>query len=179
MTNTKNMVLTALFIALSVLLPIGFHAIQMAGFVFLPMHIPVLLAGLACGWKFGLVTGLIAPLVSASFTGMPSWANVPPMMLELGVYGLASGLALEYIRTKRASFDLYIALVVAMLAGRIVAGIAQFVYFSGGDYSVGAWVAAYFVTGLPGLVIQFMFVPSVVMALERERVIPLRYPINA
>lgn len=51
-SHTKNLVLTAFCIALCIVLPMAFHAIG-AGATFLPMHIPVLLCGLLCGWPFG------------------------------------------------------------------------------------------------------------------------------
>jgi riboflavin transporter FmnP len=189
MTNVKRLIVTAMLTALCIILPMAFHSIPMAGHILLPMHVPVLLAGLICGWKFGLIAGVAAPLLSSSITGMPPAAIVPLMMIELGTYGLVAGLVLQYVRTKRSSVDLYIGLISALLAGRVVAGAAQFAYFYKGEfidgvlmeqsYTLGLWVGAYFVTSFPGLVIQLAFVPSVVMALERERVIPLRYPINA
>ena len=190
MSNVKKLVVTAMFIALCVVLPIAFHSIPQFGGILLPMHIPVLLAGLALGWKAGLVTGVVGPLLSAIFTSMPPMGLAYLMMLELGLYGLVTGLVVQFVRTGRSSFDLYIALVSAMFVGRVVAGAAQ-VFFLGnfnfmagewagaGSFSWGAWGTAYFVTALPGIVIQLAFVPSVVMALERERVIPFRYPVEA
>ena len=47
--SAKNLAFCALCIALCVVLPMAFHAIANAGPIFLPMHIPVLLCGLACG----------------------------------------------------------------------------------------------------------------------------------
>jgi riboflavin transporter FmnP len=184
MTNTKKIVATAMLIALCVLLPMAFMHVQMAGRVLLPMHIPVLLAGLVCGWKFGLITGLVAPILSSGITSMPPMGIVPIMTIELATYGLVAGIVLQFVRTKRASFDLYIALVAALVAGRVVAGIAEFAYFFSGanfdgvwhdNFSFQLWWGIYFVTAMPGLVLQFAFVPSVVLALERERVIPPRY----
>jgi len=177
-----------MLIAMCVVLPRAFHAVPRAGSILMPMHIPVLLAGLVCGWKFGLVAGITGPLLSHLFTGMPPAGTYQLMMIELGMYGLVSGLVLQFIRTKRASLDLYAALISAMLVGRVVAGIFQVLifftprYIDGvwqATYTLGIWATSYFVTSVPGLVIQLAFVPSVVMALERERVIPLRYPIHA
>jgi len=101
------------------------------------------------------------------------------MMIELGTYGLVAGFMSQVIHTRRISVDLYISLITAMLVGRLVAGIAQAVYFFDGTYALGLWISSYFVTSLPCIVIQLLFVPSVVIALERERVIPLRYPVSA
>lgn len=176
MSYLKKSITAAMLIALCVVLPLAFHAVPMAGIRLLPMHIPVLLAGLICGPIFGLVVGLVGPLISSLITGMPPMGIVPAMMLELAVYGLVSGIMIQLIHTRRLSVDLYISLITAMLIGRIVAGIAQAIYFYGGTYSLGAWTTVYFVYALPGLVIQLLFIPSVVIALEREKVIPHRYP---
>jgi len=189
MSTTRKLVVTAMLIALCVVLPMAFHTIPRAGSILLPMHIPVLLAGLVCGWKFGLITGAVGPILSTMLTGMPPTMAIASLMsIELAVYGLVTGVMIYFVRTRSATLDLYVSLVVAMLVGRIIAGFAQYIYFFGGtyvnevwtaNYTMGLWASSYFVTSLPGLVIQLAFIPSVVMALERERVIPLRYPIKA
>ena len=74
--TTKNLALTALCLALGLLLPLLFHAIG-SGSVFLPMHIPVLLCGFLCGWQYGAACGLLTPtsgeiLVCGQATGSPA-----------------------------------------------------------------------------------------------------------
>lgn len=173
-TPVKKMTLGAVCIALCVVLPIAFHSIPDAGSVFLPMHIPVLICGMICSWPYGLVCGLMGPLLSSILTGMPPAAYLPAMMVECGVYGMTTGLVLKYIRTGKLYADLYIALVVAMLAGRVVSGIAKALIFSPG-MALSAWVAGSFVTALPGIVIQLVLLPAVVGSLMKARVIPKRY----
>ena len=170
----KNMTLTAVCIALCVVLPIAFHSIPDAGSVFLPMHIPVLICGMICGWPYGLLCGLMGPLLSSAITGMPPVAMLPAMMVECGTYGAVSGLVLKVIRTGKTYGDLYIALVVAMIAGRVISGIAKALIFSPG-LAMSAWVASSFVTALPGIVIQLVFLPGVVAMLMKAKVIPQRY----
>jgi len=181
MSNVKLLVVAAMLVALGVVFPMAFHMLPAgyAGRALLPMHIPVLLAGLICGPFYGLVAGAITPAISHLTTGMPMQAVMHSMVFELGMYGLVAGLVMKFVRTSRTSFDLYIALVSAMLAGRIFAGIIQAFFLFDGTYAIGMWVSAYFSFALPGIVIQLAFIPSVVMALERERLIPLRYPIQA
>ncbi|MCL2404165.1 MAG: ECF transporter S component [Defluviitaleaceae bacterium] len=179
MSYLKKSITTSMLIALCVVLPMAFHSIPRAGSILMPMHIPVLLAGLICGPLFGLVAGVSGPLLSHLFTGMPPSGVFPIMMIELGTYGLVAGFMTQIVHTRRISADLYISLITAMIIGRLVAGLAQAIYFFDGTYAIGIWMTSYFVTSLPGLVIQLLFVPSVVIALERERVIPLRYPVNA
>ena len=174
----KNLTMAAVCVALCVVLPIAFHSIPDAGTVFLPMHIPVLICGMICGWPYGLLCGLMGPLVSSALTGMPPIAILPAMMVECGTYGLVSGLMLKFLRTRNTYADLYIAQIMAMLAGRVVSGIAKALIFSPG-MALSAWVTASFITALPGILIQLIFLPSVVCTLMKARVIPQRYPKNA
>ena len=176
MSAVNNSIITAVCIALCVVLPQAFHAVPNAGAIYLPMHIPVLLCGLICGWSYGLLCGLAGPALSALLTGMPPAAVLPGMLVECGVYGLAAGLLMQLVRTKHLYADLYISLAAAMLLGRVVSGIAKALIFSAGSYSMVSWVAGSFVTALPGIVIQLALLPSIVYALMRARLIPQRYP---
>jgi len=176
MTLVKKAMFTAVCAALCVVLPMAFHAIPNAGGIFLPMHIPVLLCGLICGWPFGLVCGLVGPLLSSLFTGMPPMAYLPSMLVELATYGLVCGLLMQLVRTKVLYADLYISLVGGMLVGKIVAGVARALIFAAGSYTMAAWTTSYFVTALPGIAIQLALIPTIVFALERARLIPVRYP---
>ena len=146
MSQVKRAMITAVCIALCVVLPMAFHSIQNAGAIFCPMHIPVLLCGLPC------------------------------MMVELGAYGLLCGLFMKFVRTGKIYVDLYISLVGGLVIGRVIAGLFRALIFSPGSYSLAAWATGYFVTCLPGLVIQLVLVPSIVFALMKARLVPMRYP---
>ncbi|MFQ6008597.1 MAG: ECF transporter S component [Candidatus Zixiibacteriota bacterium] len=159
---------TALYLALAVLLPIGFHAFGVAGRVFLPMHIPVLLAGFLAGPPSGLIVGLLAPGLSYLLTGMPPTYAVPLMSTELPIYGLVAGITYNRLR-----LNIYISLLVAMLLGRIMFGFSLFVLSIFIDLPYSA--AAYFstggavVSGLPGVIIQLVLIPVIVAAVKRQR----------
>ena len=173
-TYVKKLVFTAVCAALCLVLPMAFHSIPNAGQVILPMHIPVLLCGLVCGWPNGLLCGLIGPLLSSVITGMPPAAMLPSMMVECAVYGLVTGLAMKYIRTGKPVTDLYVSMIAAMVLGRVVAGFAKAWIFTPG-VAPFAWVTTSLVTGIPGIVIQLVLMPLVVTALTRARLIPARY----
>lgn len=175
MSHIKKLVLTAVCSALCVIVPMAFHSIPNAGQVFLPMHIPVLLCGMLCGWPYGFICGLLGPALSSLLTSMPPAAFLPPMMIECAVYGASVGLMLKYVRTGKVYIDLYASLVVAMLLGRIISGIAKALIFTP-DLSLAAWAAASFVTALPGIAIQLLLIPLLVHSLSRARLIPERYP---
>ena len=151
----------------------AFHAIPNGGSILLPMHIPVLLCGLACGWFHGMACGAVGPLLSGILTGMPAAALLPGMMVECGAYGLVTGLMMKYIRTGKMVTDLYISMVVAMVSGRVLSGFAKAWIFTPG-LSPFAWVTTSLVTGIPGIVLQLMLMPLIMNALSRARLIPER-----
>ena len=173
MTAVKKMVMTAICTAMCVVLPVAFHSIPNAGSILLPMHIPVLLCGLLCGWPYGLVCGLLGPLIS-SLTGMPPLAVLPGMMVECGAYGLFTGLMMKYVRTGKPTADLYISMLTAMVLGRVLSGLAKALIFSPGTPAF-AWVTTSLVTGIPGIIIQLVVMPALVLALTRTHLIPVRY----
>lgn len=173
--NTSAIVkltVSAICIALCLILPQAFHSIPNAGNIFGPIHIPVLLCGLTCGPVHGLVCGLLGPWLSSLITGMPPAAVLPPMILECAVYGLTAGLFFKVKWTKKTYINLYISLIVAMLLGRIIAGIGKALYFASGSYAFKAWIAAYFVTALPGIILQLIIIPNLVFALMKAGLIP-------
>ena len=176
LSTVKKSILTAVCIALCVVLPKAFHAIPNAGAVYLPMHIPVLLCGLICGWQYGLLCGLAGPLLSSLLTQMPPMAILPAMMLEVAIYGAVCGIMMRLVHTKHVYGDLYLSLISAMLIGRILGGVAKALIFAPGSMTMAAWATSYFVTSLPGIVIQLALIPSIVFALEKAHLIPARYP---
>ena len=178
MTHLTRSVTTAVCIALCVVLPVALHAIPNAGTLLSPMHLPVLLCGLVCGWPYGLLCGILGPLLSSMLTGMPGAGYLPTMMVELALYGLITGIMIELVHTGKLTIDLYISLIVAMLAGRIVTGIVRALYFaprSGNAYSMEAWATGYFVSSFPGIILQLILLPILYMALKRAKLIPSRY----
>ena len=69
-------------------------------------------------------------------------------------------------------------LVIAMIAGRVVGGIASAIFFTitSGVYSVALWFASYFAESIPGIIAHLILVPVLVLALQKARLIPSRYP---
>lgn len=176
MSNVKKSIITAVCIALCYVIPLMFHGIQNAGNIFCPMHIPVFICGLICGWQYGLLCGIAGTALSSALSGMPPVAILPSMMVELAAYGTAAGLMMKLVRTKSTYADLYISLIVAIVCGRVLAGLAKALIFARGSYSMSAWIAGSVVTSWPGTVIQLVFIPTIVFALMKSHLIPERYP---
>ena len=92
-TPVKNLVLSALFIAIGITLPFLTGQLKIIGKMLLPMHLPVMLCGLICGWQYGLICGIITPLLRSVLFGMPLlFPSAAAMSVELAVYGSVIGL---------------------------------------------------------------------------------------
>ena len=148
--KTKDMVSAALCVALGLIVPQVFHLIPFVGTVpnlggvFLPMHIPVLLCGLLCGWRYGAACGAVVPLLSSVVTGMPVlWPQGVSMVFELAAYGLVAGLLYRGMKK-----GVYPALVAAMVAGRLVSGAAKAILFgmAGKPFGMAAFLSGAFTT---------------------------------
>ena len=124
-TDVKTLVLSALFLALALVLPFLTGQIPEIGSMLCPMHIPVLLCGFFCGWPWGLAVGFIAPLLRSLLFGMPPMFPVAvSMAFELATYGSISGLL--YRKLPQNKLSVYISLLTAMIAGRLVWGLVRF-----------------------------------------------------
>lgn len=176
MSQVKRIVIAAACAALCIVLPMAFHSIPNAGATWLPMHIPVMISGLVAGPAAGAATGLLGPVLSGLLTGMPAAPVLPPMACELLTYGLVSGLLADRVRTGSVTTDLYVSLVGAMVAGRVVNGVLRALIFSPGSYTLEAWLAASFFSSLLGIVLQLAVVVPIVVSLERAGLVPPRYP---
>lgn len=164
--KTKNITIGAMCLAISLLLPQIFHlfGMQQAGAIFLPMHIPVFIGGMLLGPVYGTLVGALAPLISSLLTGMPSSERVLFMVVELASYGMFSGILFHTFKLKERHGGALITQVSAMFFGRIMYGlmlvlVTHIIRIPVGGLSV---VLTTIVTGLPGIMIQLVFVPIIV-----------------
>ena len=145
--NLRNMLFTAMCIALCPVVPIFAGLFPNGRQLFSPMHIPALLCGLVTGPVYGLAAGVLGPLFSFKF-----------------------------IRSGKLRTDLWLSLLIAMIIGRIAGGLANALIFMRGAYSMKMWTTAYFAGTAPGIVIHLLVIPAVYFALEQAGLIPRRYP---
>ena len=173
-----NLVLAAMFLAIGIVLPFFTGQIPQIGRMLLPMHLPVLLCGLICGWPYGAFCGIVGPVLSSILSNMPPAAMLVSMIPELCAYGLFSGLLMKLIRTGRTAVDLYLSLIPAMVLGRVAGGIAQAAFYlsDARPYSIAIWAGSYVLGTLPAIILQLILLPALVMVLVRAGLIPVRYP---
>ncbi|MGM9520856.1 MAG: ECF transporter S component [Oscillospiraceae bacterium] len=165
----RNMVLAALFLALGFVLPFLTGQIPQIGSMLLPMHIPVLLCGFVCGPFWGLAVGAICPILRSLVFSMPSmYPSAVAMAFELAVYGFASGLLYKLL--PRNKINVYVSLLGAMIAGRVVWGVVRLIMTVGSEstFPMSAFIAGAVTTAIPGIILQIVVIPVLVIILEKH-----------
>jgi riboflavin transporter FmnP len=161
-------------LALGMVLPFFTGQIPEIGSMLSPMHIPVLLCGFICGPSWGAAVGFISPLLRYMLFGMPAMPTGLAMAFELFTYGLISGL-LYRLLPKKPAF-VYVSLIVAMIIGRVVWGIARYAIagVSGAAFTYAMFIAGAITNAIPGIILHIILIPLIVIALQKARLIPDR-----
>lgn len=164
----RKLVLSAMFLAIGLVLPFFTGQIQQIGSMLLPMHIPVMLCGLICGWQYGAVVGATLPLIRSLLFGMPPiFPTAVAMAVELCIYGLAIGFLYGLFKKQNIA-AVYISLVLAMILGRVAWGGAQTVLLSMQDsaFTFKAFLAGALLNAIPGIILQLLLIPAIMTTLH-------------
>ena len=179
-TQVENMVLAAMFLALGIVMPFLTGQIPAIGNRLLPMHIPVLICGFVCGWKYGLIVGFVVPLLRSIMFGMPPmFPTGAAMAFELAAYGAVTGFGYEWMSRRCSGLcdaaAVYGTLIAAMLVGRLVWGVVSVLLYglAGSVFNISVFAAGAFVNAVPGIVLQLMIIPVIVMTLKRAKMMGL------
>lgn len=167
----KRLVIAGLLLAIGVIVPYLFHTTGIPGTVFLPMHIPVLLGGFLLPPHLAILLGMLTPLINSFISGMPVLFPIAIIMsFELGFYGLVASLL--YRKLKVPSL---LALIISMIAGRIMAGVTIFILaaFFAVKLDPMTFIIGGVTTGLPGIIIQLVLIPTLIYAIVRYTTIDL------
>ncbi len=169
--HIKNIGQAAMFIAIGLVLPFFTGQVPRIGNMLLPMHLPVFICGLLCGWKYGLGVGFVLPLLRSAVFGMPLlYPNAIAMSVELGVYGLIAGL-IYGLSQKKDIKKLYLAMAAAMITGRVAWGITEVLLLdlAGNVFTWQMFIAGAFLNAVPGIVLQLILVPVIVTRIQSAR----------
>ena len=175
MNNVKKLDVTAMLFAVGMVLPFFIGQIPAIGKMLLPMHIPVLLCGFIVGWQYGALIGFLLPIVRGLVFGMPPlYPSAVAMAFEMAAYGFVSGYLYSHARWQCTKM-LYISLVTAMLAGRIVWAFAEVILLGigGNIFTWKMFAAGAFLNAIPGIIVQLTLIPLIMVALRRAKVVPL------
>ena len=169
-----KMILAALFLALAYVMPFLTGQIQEIGAMLCPMHLPVLLCGFICGPVWGVVVGFVAPIFRSLTLGMPPiFPKALCMAFELAAYGAVAGIMHKLLPKKKPY--IYCSLITAMIVGRLIWGAAMFICvgISGGSFTFSAFIAGAVTNAIPGIIVQIVLVPLIVMLLENPKILKL------
>lgn len=170
--NLKNLCFAAMFLTVGLLLPFITMQIPEIGKLLCPMHIPVMLCGLVCGWKYGLAVGFITPLLRSVLFHMPAmYPSAAGMAFELAAYGVSIAVIYSMFRTKNIG-AVYGAMIPSMLIGRLVWGAARTVMLglSGSEaasFSFKYFITTGFIEAIPGIILQIIIIPAIMSGLWR------------
>lgn len=166
--QVRRLTFAAVFLAVALVLPFITGQIPEIGNLLCPMHLPVLLCGFICGWPWGLAVGFIAPLLRSVTFGMPPmYPTAVAMAFELATYGSIAGLMHMLLPAK--PLYTYVSLLVAMCVGRLVWAAAMVVItgLAGSVFTWAAFVTQAITKAIPGIILQIVLIPILVIALER------------
>lgn len=172
-SKTYTLVLSALFLAIGIVLPIFTGQIPQVGKMLLPMHLPVLLCGLICGWQYGGAVGFVLPFLRYAMFGVPPMPNGVAMAFELAAYGIIVGVL--YSRSRwQCVIALYRALLAAMVGGRLVWAAARAVMtgVASVPFTWEIFLADAFLNAIPGVILQLILIPALMVALHRTGLVP-------
>ena len=152
-------------------MPQAFHIFgAAAGQVLLPMHIPAMAAGFLLGPLAGGITGVVSPLLSNLITG----GSMPILMVEVAAYGVFCGIFSRkvFANTRLPEpVSVVLSVLAAQAAGRAVNIICTMfavnvLGVTNKAVSVAA-AATSIVSGIPGIIIQLIFIPTLVVVLGK------------
>ena len=171
----KNLVTAAMMMALGLVLPFLTGQIPEVGSMMLPMHLPVLLCGLICGWQYGGVVGFVLPLFRYVLFGMPPMPAGVAMAFELATYGAVVGWLYSHARWQ-CVVSLYRCLIAAMIAGRLVWAAVRVVMtgVAGVPFTWELFLSGALLTAIPGIILQLIVIPAVMVALNRTGLVRFR-----
>lgn len=172
-SNLLNLVLSAMFLALGLVLPFLTGQIKEIGSMLLPMHIPVMLCGLVCGPQYGLLIGAITPILRSSLFGMPvMFPSAISMAFELAAYGFVIGYLFKNAKWKCIK-SLYRCLIISMICGRAVWGIAQCILLGIGDsgFTLSMFLSGAILNAIPGIILQLVLIPAIMLILGKTHLV--------
>lgn len=155
-SDRRTYMYALLFTVGNIIFPQLCHLIPNGGHIFLPIYFFTLIAAYKFGWKTGLITALLSPVVNSLFFGMPAVAALPVIMIKSAT--LACAAATVASKTGRVSVA---ATAIAVVACQLIGGIAEAILTA--DITAPLQDIT---IGLPGLLIQIFAAPALVKAIK-------------
>lgn len=144
--ESKTYIAAALFILGNIALPQLCHMVPQGGMILLPIYFFTLIGAYKYGWKVGLMTAILSPVINHLAFGMPAAAVLTPILVKSTILALTAGYVASH--SKKVSIALMAGVVITyQLAG----GLFEWAYTS----SFAAAVQD-FKLGIPGMLLQIV-----------------------
>ncbi len=158
----RELALGACLCAAGIVVPMLFHAVGL-GKVFLPMHLPVLIAALLLRPRVALTAAIVTPWASMLLTGMPPFPYAVMMTAELAALAAIASLLTSWRVPAWAAAP-------AAIAGRcaVTWGIYSWLGAVLGLPSQASGLAS-IASGLPGVLLQLAIAPAAATAIRSRR----------
>lgn len=80
--DSKTYLFAGLFILGNQALPQIYHLLPQGGLVWLPIYFFTLIGAYKYGWRVGLFTAILSPLLNSALFGMPMVAFLPAILIK-------------------------------------------------------------------------------------------------
>lgn len=167
--NLRKLIFTAFMLSLGMILPRVALRIPEIGRMLLPMHIPVMICGFICGAPYGAILGVILPLLNSFLFTMPPLMPVAvAMSFELCAYGFMSGIVYKKLKGKVGA--IYISLILSMIIGRLLCGVASFFLYQimGMKLTLKLFFTQAVISGVPGIILQLLIIPPIILGIVKN-----------
>lgn len=145
-SSYKTYLAAAMFIVGNIVMPQLFHLVPQGGITWLPIYFFTLVGSYMYGWRVGLLTALVSPVVNSLLFGMPAVEVLPAIMLKSSLLAVFAGIAAS--RFGKASFGVLMAVV---LGYQIVGTLGEWIMK--GDFFLACQD---FRIGIPGMLLQII-----------------------
>lgn len=173
--RTRKLCFAALLLALGWLLPLLTGQNRDLGNMLSLIHIPAYIGGFLLGPWYGVLLGGLIPLSRSVLFGMPVlYPRAVCMAFEMAAYGGICGglyrMMCSNPKIKKIA-GIYISIIIAMLLGRVIWGVGRALcgLFATEAFTWGAFIAGGFVTAWPGMIVQLIVLPVLVLTLEKTK----------
>lgn len=142
--NVRTYLAASLFVLGNIAIPQLFHLIPKGGITWLPIYFFTLVGAYKYGWRVGLITGIVSPVINSLLFGMPAVSGLPAILLKSALLAVFAGIAAT--RFKKASLWM---LLVVVLAYQILGTLGEWAmkgnfYLAIQDFRIG----------VPGMLVQ-------------------------
>ncbi|KAB4253914.1 ECF transporter S component [Bacteroides uniformis] len=142
--NVRTYLAASLFVLGNIAVPQLFHLMPQGGITWLPIYFFTLVGAYKYGWRVGLLTAIVSPIINSLLFSMPAVSGLPAILLKSALLAVFAGITAT--RFKKASLWM---LLIVVLAYQIIGTLGE--WAMKGDFYLAVQD---FRIGVPGMLLQ-------------------------